>query len=185
MKSLIWIPARAGSTRVPGKSIKRLGEKPLINWTIDIAKELGANEVWVDSDCPVCGEIAKTASIKFRERPEYLSGAYVGVGQVFTDFLKWHEWMSDPPDVTIQMYPTYPFRNSERMKEMFELLKSGEYALVQSVERRAGVELMTGHFIGMNSKGKDRYLTCRIGNGAEKIDIDTPEDFELAEAWVK
>ncbi len=38
MKPLIVIPARGGSKGVPRKNIKVLGDKPLIQYTIDAAK---------------------------------------------------------------------------------------------------------------------------------------------------
>ena len=36
MKILSLIPARGGSKRLPGKNIKLLGGKPLIEWSIEI-----------------------------------------------------------------------------------------------------------------------------------------------------
>ena len=37
---LALIPARGGSKGVPGKNIKELNGKPLINYTIDAAREI-------------------------------------------------------------------------------------------------------------------------------------------------
>ena len=37
MKALVIIPARAGSKGIPGKNIKKLGDIPLIQYTIDAA----------------------------------------------------------------------------------------------------------------------------------------------------
>ena len=38
MSILAIIPARSGSKRLPGKNIKTLCGKPLIQWTIDAAR---------------------------------------------------------------------------------------------------------------------------------------------------
>ena len=38
MRILGLIPARGGSKRIPGKNKKLLAGKPLINWTIELAK---------------------------------------------------------------------------------------------------------------------------------------------------
>ena len=55
---LVVIPARGGSKGVPGKNIKELGGKPLIQYTIEAAKELFAdNQIIVSTDSP---EIKKT-----------------------------------------------------------------------------------------------------------------------------
>ena len=40
MRILALITARAGSKRLPGKNIRILGGKPLINWSIDAAKNI-------------------------------------------------------------------------------------------------------------------------------------------------
>ena len=37
---LVIIPARGGSKGVPGKNVKLLGNKPLINYTIEAARKL-------------------------------------------------------------------------------------------------------------------------------------------------
>ena len=41
---LVIIPARGGSKGIPGKNIKELGGKPLIYYTIDIARSLFSDE---------------------------------------------------------------------------------------------------------------------------------------------
>mgnify|MGYP002795180856 CR=1 FL=1 len=56
------IPARGGSKRVPGKNIKELGGKPLIQYTIDAAREiLEDKNIIVSTDS--C--ITKTTYINF------------------------------------------------------------------------------------------------------------------------
>ena len=40
LKNLVIIPARGGSKRLPGKNIKLAHGKPLIQYTIDCAREL-------------------------------------------------------------------------------------------------------------------------------------------------
>ena len=44
MKILIVIPARGGSKAIPHKNIKDLGGRPLICYSIDIARQLVADE---------------------------------------------------------------------------------------------------------------------------------------------
>ena len=53
MKTLFLITARGGSKGIPGKNIKQLGDKPLIAYSIDIARKFVADEficVSTDSD---------------------------------------------------------------------------------------------------------------------------------------
>ncbi|WP_252973515.1 cytidylyltransferase domain-containing protein [Vibrio navarrensis] len=67
MKILAITPARGGSKRLPGKNIKNLNGKPLIQWTIDAA--LAVQEiarVMVTTDCEAIAEIAKQAGQRCR-----------------------------------------------------------------------------------------------------------------------
>ena len=51
MKYKVIIPARANSKRLPGKNMKFLGNKPLIQYSIDYAlNNFKADEIWVNSD---------------------------------------------------------------------------------------------------------------------------------------
>ena len=43
MKILSIIPARGGSVRLPGKNIRMLGDKPLIGWSIDVARKVSTH----------------------------------------------------------------------------------------------------------------------------------------------
>ena len=44
MKSLFIIPARGGSKGIPYKNIKPLADKPLIDYTIDVARSFVSDE---------------------------------------------------------------------------------------------------------------------------------------------
>src|SRR4051812_31104478 len=51
LKSLVVIPARGGSKGIPGKNIKPLNGKPLIYYSIDIARKITTDEnICVTSD---------------------------------------------------------------------------------------------------------------------------------------
>jgi CMP-N-acetylneuraminic acid synthetase len=54
------IPARAGSTRVPNKNVRRLGAHPLIAYTIAAARESGIfDAVLVSTDSPRIADVAR------------------------------------------------------------------------------------------------------------------------------
>jgi CMP-2-keto-3-deoxyoctulosonic acid synthetase len=53
MRILALIPARGGSKRLPGKNIRVLGDKPLIVWSIDVAKDIAEIcEVLISKNVP-------------------------------------------------------------------------------------------------------------------------------------
>ena len=61
MKFLTVIPARSGSKGIPNKNIYRLGDWPLMCWSIRAS--LQANEIsrtFVSTDCPKYAEIAES-----------------------------------------------------------------------------------------------------------------------------
>src|SRR5690606_29127899 len=46
----IVIPARYGSTRLPGKPLLDIAGKPMIQWVFENARRAGASFVWVATD---------------------------------------------------------------------------------------------------------------------------------------
>ena len=50
MKFRVVIPARYGATRLPGKPLRRLLDKPLIQYVFDNAVASGAEEVVIATD---------------------------------------------------------------------------------------------------------------------------------------
>ena len=57
-KYICLIPARAGSKRVPNKNIKELNSKPLLQHSIDFAKEIfNAKDIYLSTDSDKALEI--------------------------------------------------------------------------------------------------------------------------------
>ena len=74
MKSFAFIFARRGSKGLPGKNIKPLCGKPLIVYSIDIAKNCSSiDEVFVSTDDTDIAKIAKQAGAIVIERPAELA----------------------------------------------------------------------------------------------------------------
>lgn len=72
---LVIIPARKNSKRIPGKNVKPLSGKPLVEWILITATELPANyDVVISSDDYAIRELAaKFPRIEFIERPGALA----------------------------------------------------------------------------------------------------------------
>lgn len=58
LKTVICIPARWGSERLPGKPLAKVGNKPMIQWVIEAAKKTVADEVFVLTDNERIGRVA-------------------------------------------------------------------------------------------------------------------------------
>lgn len=59
------IPARFGSTRFPGKPLKLVAGKPLLQWVVEAAKtSKKLTQVWVATDDDRIAQLAKTLNVK-------------------------------------------------------------------------------------------------------------------------
>jgi len=112
-----FIPARAGSKRVPGKNIRMLRGHPLIAYTIGPALESGVfKEVVVSTDSEEVAEIARShgASVPFM-RPSELSGdKSPDIGWVLHGLAELGRRGRTPAAYAI-LRPTSPFRAPETM----------------------------------------------------------------------
>src|SRR5688572_21070487 len=60
MNSLVVIPARAGSKRLPGKNVRLLGGHPLLAWTVRAALAVpGLGRAFVSTDCAEYADVAR------------------------------------------------------------------------------------------------------------------------------
>ena len=67
---LAIIPARGGSKRLPGKNLKPLCGKPMIQWTIGEAKKaLNVDDIVVSTEDPMIAGWARSESVDVVERP--------------------------------------------------------------------------------------------------------------------
>ena len=73
MKNIVVIPARGGSKGIPGKNIKVLGKKALIQHTIDAAKALfNEEDIIVSTDDIAIKKVVEEGGLKVPFlRPKY------------------------------------------------------------------------------------------------------------------
>lgn len=119
MKILCIIPARSGSKGIPHKNIKNFGDKPLIHWSIDQAKKSRhINRIIISTDSAEYAEMA----IKYGAEAPFLRPK-----EISTDFSTDYEfikhcldWLNDDPDLIVQLRPTYPLRDPNKIDDMIE-----------------------------------------------------------------
>ncbi len=139
MKILAFIPARAGSKRVPNKNIKPLNGKPLIAYTIEAAnRSRYINRVVVSTNSSDIADIAETygAEVPFM-RPEGISNADSTEMEFFNHALSWFSVNEGyEPDFIVLLYPTSPLRKSETIDAAIEtMLKHPEADSLRSVRK--------------------------------------------------
>ena len=117
------IPARGGSTSIPSKNLIKLGNKPLLQWSIDTAKSiLPRNKIYVSSDDDKILNLAKKNKIKIQKRPKYLSTNNSLVIDTIDYFCKQIAKKSKPIDILILLEPTSPFRKINLIKKSLKRL---------------------------------------------------------------
>jgi CMP-N,N'-diacetyllegionaminic acid synthase len=127
MKLLAFIPARGGSKRVPGKNIRSLGGKPLIDWSIDVAKEAsGICDILVSTDSEeIAGAARQAGALVPWLRPAILATDTASSVDVALHALDWYEAEKGLIDGLLLLQPTSPFRSRETVQRGIDLFLCG------------------------------------------------------------
>lgn len=111
---LAVIPARGGSTRLPGKNLATIAGRSLVALALDVALELGdeVEEIVVSSDSGDVLREARRASrgskrVTMHERPAELSGSEARLEPLLQLLIADREWVTH----VILLNPTSPLRN--------------------------------------------------------------------------
>ena len=125
MRILALITARGGSKRVPGKNIRPLGGRPLIVWSIDVAKKnADISEVLVSTDDPAIAEVARRAGALVPWlRPAELATDEATSVDVCLHALGWYENTHGSVDGLMLLQPTSPFRSPETVTRGIALFR--------------------------------------------------------------
>jgi CMP-N,N'-diacetyllegionaminic acid synthase len=117
MRILALITARGGSKRLPGKNIRSLCGKPLIVWSIDVAKDIPALcDILVSTDDSAIADVARSAGAMVPWlRPEELSTDEASSVDVAIHALDWYEKTHGKVDGLLLLQPTSPFRRRETL----------------------------------------------------------------------
>ena len=124
MRVLAIIPARGGSKGVKRKNIRPLAGKPLIEYSIDIAKQSCViSDVIVSTDDVEIAEIAKNLEVKVLKRPDNLANDTASVYATVVHVLN---ELQDDYDVIILMQPTSPIRKVSDLDEIIKYFNEDE-----------------------------------------------------------
>ncbi|NRD23886.1 acylneuraminate cytidylyltransferase family protein [Winogradskyella litoriviva] len=124
MNYLVVITARGGSKGIPKKNIKLLNGKPLIEYSIDIAKEIAdIKDICFTSDSDEIIEIAEKLGLKIPyKRPAELATDKANSQDVILHGLATYEKLNNKTyDAIVLLQPTSPFRTLEQVKDCIKL----------------------------------------------------------------
>ncbi len=149
-KLIAMIPARMGSKRIPKKNIRYLGEKPLIQYPINLALTSKAFEsVWVNTENEPLGRFCEKMGAKFHKRPQELASDKATNRDFVYEFLKKHEC-----DYVVMINPTSPLLSKETMDKFINFLKHNDYDTILSVIAVKAEAFFEGNPVNFSIKEK-------------------------------
>ncbi|MBN2057339.1 MAG: acylneuraminate cytidylyltransferase family protein [Candidatus Saganbacteria bacterium] len=213
MKVAGFIPSRLNSERVPQKNIKELGGIPLINYSLRVLNKVkGIDEAVVFASEPsICDHIEDDLEYTYLKRPASLDTAQTTIQDIISEFLKLNDadiivllHVTSPflkPETVSEClakvlsgeydsaFTAYSFKKFAWFKG-----KPLNYSLDKPTPRTQDIEPIITEQSSLYVFKRDFFLKTkrRIGNKPyirsidhfEGHDIDTPEDFEIAELIV-
>ncbi len=136
MVTLALIPARGGSKGVPGKNLKKIGGRSLIERAVSACRDSGAiDHVVVSTDDAAIADEAKRvgADVPFM-RPAELAGDETPIVPVIEHGIVAVEcWLGTPVTTLVFTEPTVPFRNASHIAEALARYGKGDCRSVVSV----------------------------------------------------
>tara|TARA_B100001142_G_scaffold329892_1_gene394951 strand:- start:3211 stop:3918 length:708 start_codon:yes stop_codon:yes gene_type:complete len=131
------VPARKGSKGLANKNIFMVNGRPLIDYTIQAAKNSNyINEIYITSDDSFVSDYAKMNSINFIERPKIFSTDEASANDVLQHFLSEmpKDLVSQDPYL-IYLQPTSPLRNSFHIDKAIDILIASDSQQLISVNK--------------------------------------------------
>lgn len=143
MKTLFLIPARGGSKGIPHKNIKELCGKPLIYYSIDVARQLADDaDICVSTDDDEIIDCVKKAGLEVPfVRPDYLASDTATTNDVIVHALNFYADKGINYDTVVLLQPTSPLRTAQQVREAISLYNSDLDMVVSVKESAASVVL--------------------------------------------
>ena len=208
MTTLAVMPIKLKNERCPGKNIRMLGDKPLLQYELDNLKETGL----CDSICVYCSSEDIVSylpnGVEFKKRSELLDLPNSNFSQIFSAFIS-----ENNADIYIYAHATAPFITVQTMCQCIEAVMSGKYDsafcalklqdylwkdgeplnfdaadlprtqdLDPIYQETSGVYVFTKNVFEKYHRRVGVRPFIKEVSLKEAVDIDNPEDFLLAEA---
>ncbi len=128
MKAVGVIPARFASTRFPGKPLKLILGKPLLQWVIEAAKQSQLlNEVWVATDHEEIASLARRCGVKCVMTDPGLATGSDRVYQAIKD---------EPVDVVVNIQGDEPLISGGLLDQLAEPMLSDKTLSMATLGRK-------------------------------------------------
>ena len=136
MKTLIVIPARGGSKRIPRKNVRLMCGKPLIYYALQNAKNLKEYmdvDIAVSTDDEELGGIVAKLGVTVINRPKELATDRVTLDPVINHaMLEMEKARAVRYDIVITMQATSPTLRTDTLKRAIEFFENSDYDTIIS-----------------------------------------------------
>ena len=139
---LAIIPARGGSKGLPGKHLKRLAGKPVIQYTIEAARNSKCfDKVVVSSDSDEILSVAKSMGSDVLKRPSELATDQSKIDDALKHVVEEYDRLNTPPSIVVWLQANVPIRKVEHIRLIInELLSSNADSVIAISPVRFPVE---------------------------------------------
>jgi CMP-N-acetylneuraminic acid synthetase len=129
------IPARGGSKGVPGKNVRHLAGRPLVEYAARAARESGViDRLILSTDSPEIAELARAAGIEVPfMRPSSLAQDDTPMLPVLMHALEELARQQWTPEIVVLLQPTSPLRRPHHIRDAVTLLRQTNADSVVSV----------------------------------------------------
>lgn len=166
-KTIVLIPARAGSKGVPNKNIRPLGGYPLIQWSIAACvRTKTIDQVVVSTDSEEYANLCRTfgAQVPFL-RPAEISQDYSTDLEFILHALDWFSTHDTEPELIVHIRPTTPLRDPRLIDAAVATFRSVPHATaLRSVHEMSESSYKTFEL------APDGQL-MRVGSGSTELDV--------------
>jgi CMP-N,N'-diacetyllegionaminic acid synthase len=122
------VPARGGSKSIPGKNIKPLDGKPLLAWSIDIARQVAEiDRIIVSTDDSEIAAVASIYGAEVYDRPAQLASDDALVIDAIKDLLSRLASEGGSPEWVVLLEPTCPLRSADDVRKCLALVAQGQF----------------------------------------------------------
>ena len=183
--SICLIPARKGSKRIKNKNIKSFFGKPIIFYSIKVAKSSNLfKEIFVSTDSKKIQKISIQYGAKCKDlRKKNLAKDKSKTFDVIKDFLK---KLKNPPEIICCLYPAAPFIKKIHIKKAYKILKLNKNLdIVMPVSEYNNNPLRSLEIKNNFLKPKSRKKFLLNSNNLNKLYYDTGSFYMLRTSFVK
>lgn len=154
MKTLFLIPARGGSKGIPDKNIRSMAGRPLIYYTLDVARSLSEiGEIFVSTDSATIKKVVEAYGLEVPIlRPNELATDTASSEAVISHVLDFYKSKGKRFDQLVLLQPTSPLRKATHLKEALALF-DGSVDMVVSV-----TSSKSNPYFNLFEENKDGFL---------------------------